>query len=70
MQIMPRGHIETDPSTSSYFVTLSLEYPRTSMFDRDSSSVVRSVIGIFAFRSNLASKAMVELWKYLGRRGV
>ena len=26
MHIMPRGHIETDPSTSSYFVTLSLEY--------------------------------------------
>ena len=28
MQIMPRGHIETDPWTSSYFVTLSLEYPK------------------------------------------
>ena len=28
MHIMPRGHIETDPSTSSYFVTLSLEYPK------------------------------------------
>ena len=27
MHIMPRGHIETDPSISSYFVTLSLEYP-------------------------------------------
>ena len=28
MHIMPRGHIETDPSTSSYFVTHSLEYPK------------------------------------------
>ena len=27
MYIVPRGHIETDPSTSSYFVTLSIEYP-------------------------------------------
>ena len=27
-KIMPRGHIETDQSTSSYFVTLSLEYPK------------------------------------------
>ena len=26
MHIMPRGHIETDPSTSRYFVTFSLEY--------------------------------------------
>ena len=25
MHIMPRGHIETDPSTSGYFVTFSLE---------------------------------------------
>ena len=28
MHIMPRGHIETDPPTSSYFVTLSLENPK------------------------------------------
>ena len=28
MHIMPRGHIETDQSTSRYFVTFSLEYPR------------------------------------------
>ena len=28
MHIMPREHIETDPSTFSYFVTLSLEYPK------------------------------------------
>ena len=26
MHIMPRGHIETDPSISSDFVTFSLEY--------------------------------------------
>ena len=26
MHIMPMGHIETDPSTSRYFVTFSLEY--------------------------------------------
>ena len=55
MHIMPRGHIDTDPSTSSYFVTLSLEY-QESMFDRDSSSVVRSLIGLFVFRSNPLSK--------------
>ena len=52
MHIMPRGHIETYPSTSSYFVPLSLEYPK----DRDYSSVVRSLIGLFAFRSNPVSK--------------
>ena len=51
MHIMPRGHIETDPSTSSYFVTLSLEYPKGP-----SSSVVRSPIGLFPFRSNQMSK--------------
>ena len=28
MHIIPWGHIETNPSTSSYFVTLSLEYPK------------------------------------------
>ena len=28
MHIMPRGHIETNPSTSRYFVILSLEYPK------------------------------------------
>ena len=50
MHIMPRWHIETDPSTSSYFVTLCL-----SMFDPDSSSVVRSLIDIFAFRLNFGS---------------
>ena len=27
MHIMPRGHIETEPSTSRYFITFSLEYP-------------------------------------------
>ena len=56
MHIMTRGHIETDPSTSRYFVTLSLEYPKGPMFDRDSRSVVRSLIGLFAFRSNPVSK--------------
>ena len=28
MHLMPRGHIATDPSSSSYFVKLSLEYPK------------------------------------------
>ena len=28
MHIMPRGHIDTDQSTSRYFVTFSLEYPK------------------------------------------
>ena len=56
MHIMPRGHIETDPPTCSYFVALSLEYSKGSMSDRDSSSVIRSLIGLFTFRSNLVSK--------------
>ena len=51
MHIMPRGHIETDPSTSRYFVTFSLEYPKGPC-----RSVVRSLIGLFAFRSNPVSK--------------
>ena len=37
MHIVPRGHIKTDQSISSYFVTLSLEYPKApcliSMFN-------------------------------------
>ena len=28
MHIMPSGHSVTDPSTFSYFITLSLEYPK------------------------------------------
>ena len=52
MHIMPRGHIETDPSTIC----------EGSMFYLDSSSVVRSLMDIFAFRSNPVSKAMVEIW--------
>ena len=51
IHIMSRGHIETDPSTSSYS-RISIG----SMFDRDSSSVVRSLIGLFTFRSNALSK--------------
>ena len=67
---MPRGHIGTYPSTSSYFVTLSLEYPKAPSRSAVrsliglfvyrckpvSSSVVRSPIGIFVFRSNPVSK--------------
>ena len=70
MYIMPRGHIETDPSTSRYFVTLSLEYPKAPSravvrsligllvfrCKPVSSSVVRSLIGLFIFRSNPVSK--------------
>ena len=51
MHIMPRGNIETNPSTTSYFTMFE-----GSMFDRDSSSVERSLIGFFAFRSNVVSK--------------
>ena len=47
MHIMSRGHFETDPSTSSYFVKLGLEYPKAP-----SSSVLRSLIGLFVFRCN------------------
>ena len=32
MHIMPSGHIVTDPSTFSYFITFSLEYPKTPRF--------------------------------------
>ena len=72
MHIMYRRHSETDPSTSSYFVTLSLEYRKapSSSVVRSligliifrckpvSSSVVRSLIGIFVFRSNTVSKGL------------
>ena len=60
MHIMPRGYIETDPSTSSYFVTLSLEYTRRLLFHLDSSSVVRSVIGLFVFRCKPVSRSLVR----------
>ena len=30
MHIMPWGHIVTDPSTFSYFITFSLEYPKAA----------------------------------------
>ena len=56
MHMMPRGHIETDTSTSRYFVTFSLEYPKGPCLI-GSRSVVRSLIGLFAFRSNPVSKA-------------
>ena len=55
MHIMPRRHIETDPSTSSYFVTLSLEYPKAPSY-----SVVRSLIGHFVFRCKLVSSSVVR----------
>ena len=53
--ILPNGHIETDPSTFSYFVTLSL-ISQGSTFDPDSSSVVRTLIDLLIFRSNPVSK--------------
>ena len=58
MHIMPRGHIETDPSISSYFVTLRLS--EGSMFDLDSSSVIWSLIGLFVFRSNPVSNSVAK----------
>ena len=51
MHIMHRGHIVTDPSTFSYFVTLSLEYPKAPRL-----IWVRSLIGLFVFGSNPASR--------------
>ena len=51
MHIMPGGHIETDPSTSRYFVTFSLGYPKGPCLIRDSRSVVRSLIGLFALEA-------------------
>ena len=47
-----------------------------SMFDLDSSSVLRSLIGLFGFRSYPVAKvyqhrsARVEFGKLLGQRGV
>ena len=54
MHIMLSGHIVTDQSTSGYFVTLNIS--EGSTFDLDSSSVVRSLIGLFVLRSNPVSK--------------
>ena len=51
MHIMPREHTITYPSTFSYFITLSLEYPNL-----DSSPAVRSLIGLFVFKSNPVAK--------------
>ena len=51
MHIMPRGHIVTDQSTFSYFVTLILGYPKAPRL-----IWVRSLIGLFVLRSNLVSK--------------
>ena len=51
MHIMPRGHIETDPCTSSYFVTLSLEYPKGPCLIG-----ILAQVGLFAFRSIPVSK--------------
>ena len=57
MHIMPRGHIETDPSTFINFFTLSLSrISEGSTFDLDFSSVVKSLIGLFVFRSNAVSQ--------------
>ena len=70
MHIMLRGHIETDPFTSSYFVTFSLEYPKTLClicilvsnwpfrFQKQAvfSSVVRFLICLFIFISKPKSK--------------
>ena len=67
---MLRGHIETDPFTSSYFVTLSLEYPKTPCLicilvtnwpfrcqkQEVFSSVVRFLICPFVFISKPKSK--------------
>ena len=61
MHIMPRGHIETDPSASSYFVTLSLEYPKAPCLIWILASVVRSQIGLFVFQM-LASSVVRSLF--------
>ena len=53
MHIMHWGHIESDPFTSSYFVTL--EYPNDPF-----SSVARSLIGLFVFRCKWVSSSVVR----------
>ena len=58
MHIMPMGHIVTGPF--SYFVTLSLEYPKAPRL-----ILVRSLIGLFVFRSIPVSK----VYKHRSRNG-
>ena len=76
MHIMPRRHIETDRSTSSYLFTLSLEYPKAPCLIWILVSVVRSLIGLSFLKAiqylkyiNIAH-AMVKFWKQFDRRGV
>ena len=61
MHIMPRGHIETGPSTCSYFVTRCIETPK----GRDSRPVVWSLIGLFPFRSN----PVYKVYQHRSRNG-
>ena len=64
MHIRPWGLIETDPSASSYFVTLSLEYPKAP-----SSSLVRSLIGLFVSSQKQSgiqciSTSVMQWWNF------
>ena len=61
MHIMPWGQIVTDPFTFSYF-----RISEGSTFDLDSSSVVRSLIGLFIFRNNPVSKVYQHRSGYSG----
>ena len=54
---MAKVHCETDQSTSNTFVTLN---PKGSMVNLDSSTVIRSLIGIFFSRIKSVSSSVVR----------
>ena len=75
MHIILRGHIETDPSTSSYFVTLSLEYPKALCliwtnwpfrFQMQASiQITCKSLGLFDFSSN----PVFKVYQHRSRNG-
>ena len=69
MHIMPRGHMETDPSIFSYFITLCLEYakvPRLIWILAQWQGIIVTFSFLEAIRYpkyiNIAH-TMVEFWK-------
>ena len=61
MHIMPRGHIGTDLSTSSYIRQTKPRISEGPMFDLDFSSMVRSLIGIFVSDASLYPAQLQDL---------
>ena len=69
MHIMPRGHVETDPSTFSYFISLSLEYLKVPHFIWILAQW-QSIYLAFSFLEAIRypkyiniAHTMVEIWK-------